>query len=517
MSFNRHADGASVGASAFGNTRPEHRAAHAWERPASVATAIPRQKEDHVKHGTTIRLMTSVALGIGVATTLLSAAHGAESPPDKEKMRTSNVSPAFRGTFDDPCLPGNAGSLTFPLDGSYALVDFFGDGASGSGPAQGPDQHNDDDSAYVPLPFSFDFYGDVYDECWVNNNGNLTFADLSSSFSSSGFPSAGVGPMVAPFWADVDTGNPSNPIGDVWMTFFDSDGDTDLDTLVVTWENVGYYNEQADKLNTFQVAISDGTNPVMGLGNNVCFSYDEMCWTTGSASGGIDGFGGTPATVGINRGDGVDFFQVGRFDQPGEAYDGPGGANDGVDYLDGRDFCFQAGDLNTPPIAAGFPPGNLIQVDACTGQVLAFAAGFLSPEIGQTTTVTVADPDGAQAAGAIIATAPGNPASVSIDWTPDVADAGSYAITFTATDDGDPPASIAVTVVLEVLACPDICGDLDGDLDVDADDYALFILAYGSSVGDPLYNAEADYDSDGSVTMLDYVTWIECYFAYLGG
>ena len=42
-------------------------------------------------------------------------------------------------------------------------------------------------------------------------------------------------------------------------------------------------------------------------------------------------FGGTPATVGANQGNGTDFFLVGRFDQAGNAYDGPGGANDGVD------------------------------------------------------------------------------------------------------------------------------------------------------------------------------------------
>ena len=40
---------------------------------------------------------------------------------------------------------GDAANLLFPLDGSYSLVDFCGDGATGSRPAVCPDQHNDDD------------------------------------------------------------------------------------------------------------------------------------------------------------------------------------------------------------------------------------------------------------------------------------------------------------------------------------------------------------------------------------
>jgi hypothetical protein len=37
---------------------------------------------------------------------------------------------------------------------------------------------------------------------------------------------------------------------------------------------------------------------------------------------------------------GVNFFQIGRFDQNGTAYDGADGANDGVDYLDNKSYCF---------------------------------------------------------------------------------------------------------------------------------------------------------------------------------
>ncbi len=232
---------------------------------------------------------------------------------------------------------GPAGSLMFPLVGNEALVDFYGDGATGSRPAEsslpGP-QHNDDDSATVSLPFTFTLADIPYDVVYVNNNGNLTFDSVDPAYTAIGFPTNR--PRVAPFWGDVDTGSPSYSVhnGDVWKE------QVGTNVMIFTWENVGYYNVHGDLLNTFQVAISDGNNPVLGLGNNICFSYDEMCWTTGDASGGSVGFGGAPSEVGVDEGNGLNFALVGRFDHAGTDYDGPGGSNDGVDYLDGKIFCY---------------------------------------------------------------------------------------------------------------------------------------------------------------------------------
>ena len=65
-----------------------------------------------------------------------------------------------------------------------------------------------------------------------------------------------------------------------------------------------------------------------------------------------------PATVGANRGSEGQFFQMGRFDQSGSVYRGPSGSN-GVDYLDNKSFCFNAGSAN------GFPGNGVITVDTC--------------------------------------------------------------------------------------------------------------------------------------------------------
>ena len=112
--------------------------------------------------------------------------------------------------------------------------------------------------------------------------------------------------MVAPFWADVDT---REGLGQVWVKkLYPS-----RKVYLAAWNSVGYYDTKGDKRNTFMVMISDGNDPGMGIGKNICFCYQDMQWTTGTASDGTDGFGGTPATVGANKGDGVAFMGVGRY------------------------------------------------------------------------------------------------------------------------------------------------------------------------------------------------------------
>ena len=55
------------------------------------------------------------------------------------------------------------------------------------------------------------------------------------------------------------------------------------------------------------------------------------------------------------------------------------------------------------------------------------------------------------------------------------------------------------------------CGDLEGDLDVDGDDLAVLLAAFGRSLGDPRYNAVADLDDDGTVTLTDFQIWLTCF------
>jgi hypothetical protein len=210
----------------------------------------------------------------------------------------------------------NRACLLVPLDGSFTAF------AANDDLSVGP----------INLGFTFDFYGTAQTQVYINNNGNVSFGDSYSTYTPTGFPVSGF-PMIAPFWGDVDT----RGIGSGLCYY-----KLESNRLIVTWDAVGYYNSNVDKLNTFQLIITDGTDPLVGIGNNVAFAYDDMQWTTGDVSGGTGGFGGSPATVGINKGDGVDFALIGLFDHPGTDYDGPGGLNDGVDWLDCKAFAFDA-------------------------------------------------------------------------------------------------------------------------------------------------------------------------------
>ncbi len=212
---------------------------------------------------------------------------------------------------------GNRSTLLIPWDDSFLLA---------------MDPNDDESTGQITLPFNFCLYGDSYNYCWINNNGNVSFNGPVFEYSATSFPYPDY-PMLAPFWADVDT----RTCGAVYYKI-----ETSPMRVTVIWQEVGYYDEHCDMLCTFELIFTDGNDPLIGVGNNVAFSYGDMTWTTGDASDGVGGFGGIPATVGVNKGDGIAYALVGRFDQPGISYDGAGGANDGVDYLDWKIYTFDA-------------------------------------------------------------------------------------------------------------------------------------------------------------------------------
>ncbi len=358
--------------------------------------------------------------------------------------RKSVAKPVGAGTSVEALCSGDAGGLLYPLDattiGDWTLA------FPGCDDCSGPS---------TPLGFTFHLYGDLYTEAFVNNNGNVSFGGPYDAFEPQDFPDTRYR-IVGPFYADADNrDNPDQALpADVYQRFVDGDGDGSPDTFVVTWRNVGYFERSFDRRNTFQVAISDGTNEAMGLGNNVCFSYDVMCWTTGRFDGGVGGFGPTPARVGVNRGDGVDFAQIGRFNHDGSDYHGPFGEPGGVHYLDHQRFCFSTATSNGNlcPIAADFPPGGRLVL--APTESLSRVLRFLSPEAPQTTTVTLDDPGGAQSKGLAVTNQSGNVATLGLDWAPTCASLGSYPLVFHATDDVTEPCTTAQRLEI-VVTCDD--------------------------------------------------------------
>ncbi len=149
---------------------------------------------------------------------------------------------------------------------------------------------NDDGSVGpIQLPFPVPVYGNTYTQFWINNNGNVTFTGPLSTYTAFAFPNNRGIVIVAPFFADVDT----RPAASGKVHYKATN-----DYVVITWNNVGYYNNRTDKLNRFQLIITrDGY---------AGFSYANMEWTTGDASGGSGGFGGSPARAGFDAGNGRD-------------------------------------------------------------------------------------------------------------------------------------------------------------------------------------------------------------------
>ncbi len=110
---------------------------------------------------------------------------------------------------------------------------------------------NDDGSTGPVAGVPINIHGTTYSSAFVNNNGNMTFVASSSAFtpSASLFSSASA-PILAPFFADVDTRGAGS--GLVRYGASTVDGHT---AAGVNWTNVGYYNSHVGPVNTFQLVI----------------------------------------------------------------------------------------------------------------------------------------------------------------------------------------------------------------------------------------------------------------------
>ena len=165
-----------------------------------------------------------------------------------------------------------------------------------------------------------DFFGTIYESLFINNNGSVTFTEPRSSFTPDVITATSNNPEITPFFGDVDTrafdlavddiGNlPASPGGNstgsnlVWYHM-----DVANDRFIVTWDDVGFYDENPSKLNAFQLIISDKQNSDF----DIEFRYEDINWTTGDASDGVNGLGGSVARAGYTAGSGDprEFFEL---------------------------------------------------------------------------------------------------------------------------------------------------------------------------------------------------------------
>ena len=157
-----------------------------------------------------------------------------------------------------------------------------------------------------------DFFGTSFTNVFVNNNGNVTFGSPLSQFTPNGL-AIGVGsPIIAPFFADVDTTGPGSGV-----VMYGNAVVNGLSAFVANYIDVGYFESQTNKLNSFQLILFDRSDT--GSGNfDIEFNYDKILWETGQASGGVNGLGGISAAAGYSNGQsgGNNVFPVAGF--PGE-------------------------------------------------------------------------------------------------------------------------------------------------------------------------------------------------------
>jgi hypothetical protein len=131
----------------------------------------------------------------------------------------------------------------------------------------------------------------------VNNNGNITFEGSQSEYTPSPLQSLGV-PIIAPFWADVDTnGEDADPV----TYSYGVESVNGRPAFGVNWVNVGYFEGKDDKLNSFQLILIDRSDVAAG-DFDIEFNYDTVLWETGDESGGVNGYGGEPSISGLSDG-----------------------------------------------------------------------------------------------------------------------------------------------------------------------------------------------------------------------
>ena len=162
------------------------------------------------------------------------------------------------------------------------------------------------------------FYGVKHRSLFVNQNGLISFGTEVPYFRNqelSGFDFS----LIAPFYADVDTYNSDNPdIGNGYIffreertntrlitgasklirrSFADADGFEALSLFIATWDEVGYYEGQADKRNSFQVVIASNQTT-----SYVALLYGQLAWIV--SNGGKDTKPDAPAQAGFVSDDG---------------------------------------------------------------------------------------------------------------------------------------------------------------------------------------------------------------------
>ncbi|XP_017118518.1 nidogen [Drosophila elegans] len=155
------------------------------------------------------------------------------------------------------------------------------------------------DSEFVALQLEqpIHFYGEQYEQLFINTNGILTFNLEFPEYVNQAFPLEY--PSIAAFYSNVDTSSSND---DTSISLFETKEQEILEkasslvryafssqpdfkahqVIVATWTNVGYFDSKTDRVNTFQVALIAGEQETF-----VQFIYPDggLNWVQGETAG----------------------------------------------------------------------------------------------------------------------------------------------------------------------------------------------------------------------------------------
>ena len=141
--------------------------------------------------------------------------------------------------------------------------------------------------AAVPVGMTFNFFGTNYTSLYVNNDGNVSLDAAAANYTGESISTTNH-PVIAPFWADVDTSNGAGTVsyGPGTVTVSINGTDTPRPAYAVNWTNVGSYSQKATPTASFQLVLIDRSDRAAG-DVDLEFNYDAVTWDTGDAKAGI--------------------------------------------------------------------------------------------------------------------------------------------------------------------------------------------------------------------------------------
>lgn len=190
---------------------------------------------------------------------------------------TAAIAPAQAAIeyFQQSSLTSTTQLYTDAIGGGIGDVVTIGGNASG--------RSDDGYSSAISLGYTFTFMGTDYTSFYANNNGNISFTSGNSGYNPQGPIGASI-PTISIWFGDVDTRNLLSGVLHIRQDI--------ANETILTWDHVGYYQSNGDKLNTFQMIIRGSDYAVPTGQGTIGFYWLDMPWeATNTSQTAAVGFG----------------------------------------------------------------------------------------------------------------------------------------------------------------------------------------------------------------------------------